>query len=59
MTDQKWLTVDEVAEFYGITPASARRLLSDNGIKHVRVYPTNEVKAIPRPGQGARTDLSR
>lgn len=59
MTGQKWMTVDEVAERYGITPASARRLLSDNGIKHVRVYPADEVAAISRPGRGARTDLSR
>lgn len=59
MTDQRWMTVDEVAEFYGITPASARRLLSDNGIRHVRVYPADQVKAIPRPGRGARTDLQR
>lgn len=53
------MTVDEVAEFYGITPASARRLLSDNGIRHVRIYPADQVKAIPRPGRGARTDLQR
>lgn len=55
----EYWTVDEVAEYYGITPASARRLLSDNAIKHVRVYPVEQVKKIPRPGQGRRTDLQR
>lgn len=57
MTGQRWMTVDEVAEFYGVTPASARRLLSDNQIRHVRVYSADEVKNIPRRGRGHRTDL--
>lgn len=57
MSDQQWMTVDEVAEHFGITPASARRLLSDNQVRVHRVYPAEQVLAIRRPGRGARTDL--
>jgi len=51
------MTIDEITEHFGITPASARRLLSDHGIRQVRGYPTHQVLAITRPGKGARTDL--
>jgi hypothetical protein len=52
------MTIEEIAEHFGITPASARRLLSDHGIRQVRGYPTHQVLAIPRLGKGARTDLT-
>lgn len=52
------MTVDEVAAYFGgVSLARARHILSDNGIRRVTGYPTDQVTAIPRPGQGARTDL--
>jgi hypothetical protein len=33
--------------------------VSEHGINRVSGYPADEVKAIPRPGRGARTDLAR
>jgi hypothetical protein len=39
-----------VAEHYGITPPSARRLLSDHGITEVRGYPASALD-LPRPGR--------
>lgn len=57
MNDQQWMTVDQVADHFGITPASARRLLSDNQVRVHRVYPADQVLAIRRPGRGTRTDL--
>jgi len=58
MNDQDLWHIDVVADYFGITPASARRLLSDHGIRQVRGYPTHQVMAIPRPGKGTRTDLT-
>lgn len=53
------MTVEQVAEhFGGVSLARARHILSDNGIRRVTGYPTDQVTAIPRPGQGARTDLA-
>jgi len=55
----EYWTITEIAAHFGITDASARKLLSDNAITHVRVYPVDQVKQIPRPGQGRRTDLQK
>lgn len=54
------MTVEQVAAYFGgVSLARARHILSDNGIRRVSGYPTDQVLAIPRPGQGARTDLAR
>lgn len=58
MTDL-W-TVAQVAEYFGLQhPGSARKLLSEYGVERVTGYPADLVKQIPRPGQGARTDLAK
>lgn len=57
-------SIEQVAEYFGqegkpLSLARARHLVADNGIRRVCGYPADEVKAIPRPGQGARTDLDQ
>jgi hypothetical protein len=51
------LTIQEVAARFGVSLSRAYTLLSENGIRRVSGYPADRVAAIPRPGQGARTDL--
>lgn len=55
MTDL-W-TNAQVARHFGVSESRARHILADHGIQRVYGYPASEVKAIQRPGQGARTDL--
>jgi len=50
------MTLQEAAEFLGIKPESARRLLARHGVK--RAYLRSEVEAIERT-QGRRTDLHK
>ena len=50
------MTLQEAAEFLGIKPESARRLLARHGVK--RDYLRSEVEAIERT-QGRRTDLHK
>lgn len=52
------VTVADVAAHYGITEPSARRLMSDHRVRTVRGYPARLALAVPRPGRGARTDLT-
>ncbi|MBP2370189.1 hypothetical protein [Pseudonocardia parietis] len=59
MTDQhSIMTTDEVAEHLGIAPQSVRSTLRRYGISEVRGYDEDAVKALERPGRGARTDLA-
>lgn len=53
------MSIEQVAEFHDVSLSRAYSLVSANRIKRVSGYPADEVKAIPRPGQGARTDLAR
>ena len=53
----KYLTVTEVAARLRVNPKRAANLLSENGIKAIRVYPADKVAQVHPPGQGARTDL--
>lgn len=56
----EWLTVEQVAErLGGIGPKRAANIMSEHGIRSVRMYPANALDKIQRPGQGARTDLRR
>lgn len=57
------MSIRQVAEYFGengrpLSLSRAYALVSANRIKRVSGYPADEVKAIPRPGQGARTDLT-
>jgi hypothetical protein len=54
---QELWSVRQVAEYHGVSESRARGLLSENHIERVGGYPADAVMAIPRPGQGARTDL--
>lgn len=51
------MSIDEVAAYFEVSRSRAYTLVSDHHIQRVSGYPADEVKAIPRPGQGARTDL--
>jgi hypothetical protein len=46
------VTARELAEHYGLTEASARRLMSDHGIHAVTGYPRDEALSVIRPGRG-------
>lgn len=48
---------DEVAALLGIDPEAVRSTLRRYGITEQRGYPRQQVMALQRPGQGARTDL--
>lgn len=50
--DHDLITVPELAEHYGITDGSARKLMSDNGITVVSGYPRAAALTVPRPGRG-------
>lgn len=50
-------TIQQVAEYWGVTESRARHILANNNVRSG--YDPERVKAIPRPGQGARTDLKR
>lgn len=58
MSDELW-NVARVAEHLGVSESRARALLAESGIQRVSGYPAEQVKRIPRPGQGHRSDLSR
>jgi hypothetical protein len=49
--------IEQVAEHWGVSTSRARHILADAGVKSG--YDPDVVKAIPRPGQGARLDLKR
>lgn len=53
----EWLTVQQVAERLGVAEKRAANILSEHGIRSVRLYPAAAVDTIERPGQGARIDL--
>ncbi|MDX3230662.1 hypothetical protein [Streptomyces sp. ME19-01-6] len=69
MADELW-TIDQVADFLGVKPSSARGALSRMGVRarSFRPHPdSNRAQALydpeqvrsaraARPGQGARTD---
>lgn len=44
------MSTAKVAAHFRITPAAARRLMSDQGITAVRGWPIEQVLAIVRPG---------
>jgi hypothetical protein len=48
-------SIDQVAEHWGVSTSRARHILAEAGVKSG--YDPAVVKDIPRPGQGARTDL--
>jgi hypothetical protein len=50
-------TAEQAARHWHVTPARARSILSDRGIRRVSGYPANEVRGVSRR-QGARTDLA-
>lgn len=52
-------TVAHCAQYWGVSDARARVLLSKAQLSHVRAYPAEDVMRIERPGQGARMDLRR
>lgn len=58
MSDELW-SVARVAEHLGVSESRARALLAESGIQRISGYPAEQVKKIPRPGQGRRTDLQR
>lgn len=51
------MSIEQVAAYHGVSVGRAYALMSRNSVGRVSGYPADEVKAIPRPGQGARTDL--
>lgn len=51
----EYMTVAQAVEVLG---PRAAKILSEHGVKAVRVYPATAVRAITRPGQGARTDCA-
>lgn len=56
MTGELW-TTREVAEYLGVSESRARAILAEYGVERVSGYSADRVRAIQRPGQGARTDL--
>lgn len=52
------MSVDEAAEYMGVSQSRARAILADRGIQRVSGYPADEVRAIVRR-QGARNDLPK
>lgn len=40
-----------IAAHFGITEASARRLMSDNGVAQLHGYPLDQALNVPRPGR--------
>jgi hypothetical protein len=57
-TDELW-TAAQVAEYFGVSESYARDIMRDHGIRRVYGYPADQVRAIKRPGKGARTDLRK
>lgn len=55
--DDLW-PIERVAEFHNCSVSRAYSLVSENNVKRVSGYPADQVKAIPRPGKGTRTDLA-
>lgn len=53
------MTIDEVAAHFGVSLSRAYTLMSKHDIGRVSGYPADQVTTIPRPGQGARTDLNQ
>lgn len=58
MSDELW-SVARVAEHLGVSESRARALLAESAIQRTCGYPAEQVKQIPRPGQGYRSDLDR
>jgi hypothetical protein len=56
--DQLW-SITQVAEYFGVSESRARHIVADNGVERVAGYPATLIRAIKRPGQGARTDLRK
>jgi hypothetical protein len=56
-TEPYLMSREEVAELWGIDPEAVRSTLRRYGINEERGYPRAAVKAVKRPGRGARTDL--
>lgn len=56
MTNELW-TVARIADYFQVSPKRAANLMAENGIGRVCGYPADQVRAIHRPGQGARVDL--
>lgn len=52
-------TVAQAAEYWGVGESRARTLIGSANLRRRTVYVADEVRAIPRLGQGARTDLRR
>jgi hypothetical protein len=52
-------TVEEAASHWGVSLSRARTLIAKANLKKRVVYAADEVRAVPRPGRGARTDLRR
>jgi hypothetical protein len=56
--DHGLISAADLAEHYNLTEPSARRLMSDHGVKTVSGYPKWLALTVPRPGPGARVDLA-
>lgn len=52
------MTLQEVADFLGIKPESARKLLRRHGIAGISGWLRSDIEAIERT-QGRRTDLGK
>lgn len=55
-TVELW-SAGQAARHWHVSPARARSILADRGIRRVSGYPANEVRGVSRR-QGARTDLA-
>ncbi|GAA1281660.1 hypothetical protein [Saccharothrix xinjiangensis] len=51
-------TVEQAARHWGVSPSRARAIIAKAALTRVTAYDADAVRAVPRPGRGARTDLT-
>lgn len=50
-------TVDQAARHWDVSPSRARAIIAKANLTRVTAYDADAIRAVPRPGRGARTDL--
>lgn len=50
-------TTEDAANHWGVSESRARAILAKAGVDRISGFDPDAVQSIPRPGQGARTDL--
>jgi hypothetical protein len=58
ITPQTLWTVDQAAQYWGVSTSRARGILSGRHILRISGYPVDDIKAVTLR-QGARTDLQK